>query len=173
AAADRGWLGHAGDRVRRPCLPCPGGATAPGRRRGRASIHPDRCVCRPRGGCRAKHLGDRAAGAGELAARCDPGGTGRAAPRPRRTVFGDHACMSIRVGFDVDGVIANFNKTFRETAAKIEGGAGSHNRLDPAGRALAADALKRVWDHISRTSQWWLQLEAYEPEQIQRLYKTS
>jgi len=81
--------------------------------------------------------------------------------------------MSIRVGFDVDGVIANFNKTFRETAARIEGGAGSHNRLDPAGRALAADALKRVWDHISRTSQWWLQLEAYEPEQIQRLYKTS
>jgi hypothetical protein len=81
--------------------------------------------------------------------------------------------MSIRVGFDVDGVIANFNKTFRETAARIEGDAGSHNRSDPAGRALAADAMKRVWDHISRTAQWWLQLEAYEPEQIQRLYKTS
>ena len=81
--------------------------------------------------------------------------------------------MSIRVGFDVDGVIANFNKTFRETAARIEGGGGSHDRSDPAGRALAADAMKRVWDHISRTSQWWLQLEAYEPEQIQRLYRTS
>jgi hypothetical protein len=81
--------------------------------------------------------------------------------------------MSIRVGFDVDGVIANFNKTFRDTAARIEGGAGSHNRSDPAGRALAADAMKRVWDHIGRTSQWWLELEAYEPEQIQRLYKTS
>jgi hypothetical protein len=81
--------------------------------------------------------------------------------------------MSIRVGFDVDGVIANFNKTFRETAARIEGGAGSHDRSDPGGRALAADAMKRVWDHISRTSQWWLQLEAYEPEQIQRLYRTS
>ena len=81
--------------------------------------------------------------------------------------------MSIRVGFDVDGVIANFNKTFRDTAARIEGGAGSHNRSDPARRALAADAMKRVWDHISRTSQWWLELEAYEPEQIQRLYRTS
>ena len=33
--------------------------------------------------------------------------------------------------------------------------------------------MKRVWDHISRTSQWWLELEAYEPEQIQRLYRTS
>jgi hypothetical protein len=81
--------------------------------------------------------------------------------------------MSIRVGFDVDGVVANFNKTFRETAAKIDEGAGSHNRSDPAGRALAADAMKRVWDHIGRTAQWWLQLEAYEPDQIERLYKTS
>ena len=82
--------------------------------------------------------------------------------------------MSIRVGFDVDGVIANFNKTFRDTAARIEGDAGgSHNRSDPAGRALAADAMKRVWDHISRTPQWWLELEAYEPEQITRLYRTS
>jgi len=71
--------------------------------------------------------------------------------------------MSIRVGFDVDGVIANFNKTFRETAAKIEGGGGQ----------MAADAMKRVWDHISRTAQWWLQLEAYEPDQIERLYRVS
>jgi len=71
--------------------------------------------------------------------------------------------MSIRVGFDVDGVIANFNKTFRETAAKVEGMGGQ----------LAADAMKRVWDHISRTAQWWLQLEAYEPEQIERLYRIS
>jgi hypothetical protein len=71
--------------------------------------------------------------------------------------------MSIRVGFDVDGVIANFNKTFRDTAAKVEGMGGQ----------LAADAMKRVWDHISRTAQWWLQLEAYEPEQIERLYRMS
>lgn len=81
--------------------------------------------------------------------------------------------MSIRVGFDVDGVIANFNKTFRETAANIEGTAGGHDRSDPAARALAADAMKRVWDLISRTPQWWLQLEAYEPQQIERLYRTS
>jgi hypothetical protein len=79
--------------------------------------------------------------------------------------------MSIRVGFDVDGVIANFNKTFHETAATINGGA--HDRSDPAGRALAAEAIKRVWNHISRTPQWWLQLEAYEPEQIARIYRTS
>ena len=77
--------------------------------------------------------------------------------------------MSIRVGFDVDGVIANFNKTFRETATQIESTAGGRDRSDPAARPLAADAMKRVWDHISRTAQWWLQLDAYEPEQIKRL----
>jgi hypothetical protein len=81
--------------------------------------------------------------------------------------------MSIRVGFDVDGVIANFNRTFRETAAKIDGAAGSHNPADPAPRALAAEAMKRVWDHIGRTPQWWLQLEPYEPDEIERLYRTS
>ena len=74
--------------------------------------------------------------------------------------------MSIRVGFDVDGVIANFNRTFRETAAKIDGAAGGHDPSDPAARALAADAMKRVWDHIGRTPQWWLQLEPYEPDKI-------
>jgi hypothetical protein len=81
--------------------------------------------------------------------------------------------MSIRVGFDIDGVIANFNKTFRETAAKIEGAGGGHDRADPAARALAADAMKRVWDLIGRTPQWWLQLEPYEADEIGRLYRTS
>ena len=81
--------------------------------------------------------------------------------------------MSIRVGFDVDGVVANFNKAFRETAAQMNGPAGSHDPSDPAARALAADAMKRVWDHISRTPQWWLQLDAYEPQQIERLYRVS
>ena len=80
--------------------------------------------------------------------------------------------MSIRVGFDVDGVIANFNKTFRETAVEIDGGAGEDSS-NPAARPLGAEAMKRVWDHISRTPQWWLQLEAYEPEQIERIYRTS
>jgi hypothetical protein len=78
----------------------------------------------------------------------------------------------IRVGFDVDGVLANFNKTFRETAAQIEGTTGQ-DRSSPTPRGLGAEAMKRVWDHISRTPQWWLQLEAYEPGQIERIYRTS
>jgi hypothetical protein len=78
--------------------------------------------------------------------------------------------MSIRVGFDVDGVLANFNKTFRETAASLDDSAWSDTS---AGRGPSAETMKRVWDHISRTPQWWLQLEAYEPEQIARIYRTS
>ena len=73
----------------------------------------------------------------------------------------------------MDGVIANFNKTFRETASKIGGLPDGRNRSDPDARAMTADAMKRVWDHISRTAQWWLQLDPYEPEQIQRLYRLS
>jgi hypothetical protein len=73
----------------------------------------------------------------------------------------------------MDGVIANFNKTFRETAATMENLSDKRDGTDPGSRALAADAMKRVWDHISRTAQWWLQLDPYEPDQIQRLYETS
>jgi hypothetical protein len=80
--------------------------------------------------------------------------------------------MSIRVGFDVDGVLANFNKTFRETASTFERRGSSRAASDAESR-LTADTMKRVWDHIGRTAQWWLQLEAYEPEQIERLYRTS
>ena len=79
--------------------------------------------------------------------------------------------MSIRVGFDVDGVLANFNKTFRETAKAVER-RGSRTSAG-ADSPLTTETMKRVWDHIGRTAQWWIQLEPYEPEQIERLYKTA
>jgi hypothetical protein len=79
--------------------------------------------------------------------------------------------MSIRVGFDVDGVIANFHKAFRATAAQMNAEAGGNDAADQ--RPLDAEGMKRVWDRIGRTAQWWLKLEPYEPEHIQRLYRTS
>jgi hypothetical protein len=75
--------------------------------------------------------------------------------------------MSLRVGFDVDGVLANFTKTFHETAAHVEG----HTISGP--RELTAAVTKRVWDHIAGTPQWWLRLDPFEPEQIRRLYRIS
>ena len=80
--------------------------------------------------------------------------------------------MSIRVGFDVDGVLANFNKTFRETAAQLDQGVAAPD-ASGAARAIASDAMQKVWEVIGRTPQWWLQLEAYEPEQVERLYRVS
>jgi hypothetical protein len=79
--------------------------------------------------------------------------------------------MSIRAGFDIDGVLADFHKAFRETATLMnaEAGAGEPGRSRP----LDANQMKRVWERIGHTSQWWLQLEAYEPTEIPRLYRTS
>ena len=77
--------------------------------------------------------------------------------------------MSIRVGFDVDGVIANFNKAFRQTATEADG-VGPH---EGGPRPLTAELTKRVWNEIARTPQWWLRLEPFEPEQLARLYEIS
>jgi hypothetical protein len=79
--------------------------------------------------------------------------------------------MSIRVGFDVDGVLADFHKAFRETAAKMEAEATGQDERLP--HPLNAEAMKRVWARIGRTSQWWVQLDPFEPAEIRRLYETS
>lgn len=80
--------------------------------------------------------------------------------------------MSLRVGFDVDGVLADFRTAFRQTAerclrkpiAEEDGG------TDPAPAPLSADDIRRVWDHIAKTPNWWMDVPAYEPAQIARLY---
>jgi hypothetical protein len=77
--------------------------------------------------------------------------------------------MSLRVGFDVDGVVADFHTAFRATAAAVEQESGGAQ----SGHPLTADAVKRVWERIDRTSQWWLTLDPHEPDQLQRLYRTS
>jgi hypothetical protein len=81
--------------------------------------------------------------------------------------------MSLRVGFDIDGVLANFQAAFRATAIRI--GKGSVDTVDPGDSTprrstLSADDVRRVWDHIARTPNWWMEIDAYEPDQIARLY---
>jgi len=77
--------------------------------------------------------------------------------------------VSLRIGFDVDGVVADFHAAFRVTAAQVE------QRTTAADRAGALDAaaIKRIWDHIAQTPQWWLTLAAYEADQLPRLYRLS
>ena len=35
------------------------------------------------------------------------------------------------------------------------------------------DDIDRVWNHIGRTSNWWMRLRAYEPGEIAKLYATA
>ena len=81
--------------------------------------------------------------------------------------------MSLRVGIDLDGVVANFKSAF-ETAASEAGvplpaGDAERASVDP----LSSRDVKRIWDFVKRTPNWWVRLAPYEPAQIIRLYEMS
>lgn len=76
--------------------------------------------------------------------------------------------MSLRVAFDIDGVLADFRRAFRETG-KPSSRAGEQPEPD----GMNARDVKRTWHTIGRTPQWWLGLTAYEPDEIARLYRIS
>lgn len=78
--------------------------------------------------------------------------------------------MSLRVGLDIDGVIANFRDAFKEMAGRSVA-AGIGDTDDPkAARALEQAEVRKIWALVARTPNWWLELQPYEPEQIARLY---
>lgn len=79
--------------------------------------------------------------------------------------------MALRVGFDMDGVIANFRSAF-ETAAS-EAGVALPGGVDQAtADPLSSREIRRIWDYVKRTPNWWVRLSPYEPAQIVRLYET-
>jgi hypothetical protein len=69
----------------------------------------------------------------------------------------------LRLGFDVDGVLADFRNAFRETARR-------HLGFSDERTAFSGRDVERVWAIIGQTSNWWMQLKAYEPAEIARLY---
>jgi hypothetical protein len=78
--------------------------------------------------------------------------------------------MALRIGIDIDGVLADFRTAFRATALRCL-------RHDIDGREeieslapLSPDDVRRVWDYIARAQNWWMDVPAYEPDQIARLY---
>ncbi len=75
--------------------------------------------------------------------------------------------MPLRIGFDVDGVVADFGRGFRGACGELLGKAGDGEGAD----TLSASELKRVWKHVIGTTNWWMTLEPYEPAQVERLYK--
>lgn len=78
--------------------------------------------------------------------------------------------MSLRIGIDVDGVLADFRAAFRETAKACLGRHVDDPEDPKSAQALGQKDVKRVWEEVARTSNWWMTLAPYEPDQIARLY---
>lgn len=79
--------------------------------------------------------------------------------------------MSLRVGCDIDGVLADFRAGFFDVAAQVLGRArgDSPGDIDTFSEAES----RRVWKIITQTPNWWLGLPPFEPAEIARLYRLS
>ena len=71
----------------------------------------------------------------------------------------------LRLGIDVDGVVADFRSAFRALAERELGIAPE----DAESNLTKAD-IERLWRAVADTANWWLGVPTYEPEQIVRLY---
>jgi uncharacterized HAD superfamily protein len=80
--------------------------------------------------------------------------------------------MALRLGIDIDGVLADFRTAFRDTARDClhrEVPLDASDDKTPLGHT----DIERVWNHIARSPNWWMSVRAYEPAQIAKLYALS
>jgi len=79
----------------------------------------------------------------------------------------------LRLGFDLDGVVADFRTAFLDVAATVVGREAIQKPGSPMPEldAVSAEEAKRVWKMITATPNWWMGLAPYEPAQIARLYQ--
>jgi hypothetical protein len=71
----------------------------------------------------------------------------------------------LRLGIDVDGVVADFRSAFRALAERELGLATGDVETE-----LSKPDVDRLWRAVASTTNWWLDVPAYEPDQIERLY---
>jgi hypothetical protein len=70
----------------------------------------------------------------------------------------------------VDGVLADFRTAFRALARPDESATDS-DVLSPKGDSpLEPSQVRQLWAAIAHAPNWWLQLKAYEPDEIPRFY---
>lgn len=80
--------------------------------------------------------------------------------------------MSLRLGFDVDGVLADFRRAFQATARECLDREVPLDARDEKNTLTHPD-VERVWKHIWRRPNWWMGLQPYEPGEIASLYALS
>ena len=77
--------------------------------------------------------------------------------------------MPLRLGVDIDGVLADFRAAFRD-AARLSLGRDlpleSGNEQIPLSHA----DIDRVWAYIGRSPNWWMGVKPYEPAEVANLY---
>lgn len=104
--------------------------------------------------------------------------------------------MPLRIGFDLDGTLANFAKAFRDVEVRLfgpdsrtEAGQPEKEReeasSDPDAEDRTADeAMKKdrdvregrrrrdaIWNEIRKTPDFWAQLEALDPNAVRRIHE--
>ena len=72
----------------------------------------------------------------------------------------------LRLGIDVDGVVADFRTAFRALAERE-----LRTSADDVEKDLSKADIDRLWRAVAGMSNWWLDVPAYEPIEIARLYK--
>lgn len=78
--------------------------------------------------------------------------------------------MGLRVGIDIDGVLADFRAAFRLAARRCLQRDIEDPEDSTATRALEQKDVRQVWEWVAKAPNWWLELEPYEPDQVVRLY---
>jgi hypothetical protein len=71
----------------------------------------------------------------------------------------------LRLGIDVDGIVADFRSAFRALAQKQLGIAA-----EDVERELSNADIDRLWKAVGSSTNWWVDVPAHEPDQIARLY---